>query len=90
MSSLHIDWKKKLKSCNIQTLYRTYKLLQLKDIIFNNLTISPQESPLKLVFTTIALGMDADLRHEVRVIHVGPPKNLEGESLDMYNFHTLK
>lgn len=53
-------------------------------------SISPQESPLKLVFTTIALGMDADLRHEVRVIHVGPPKNLEGESIDMYNFHTMK
>lgn len=41
--------------------------------------ISPEKSPLKLVFTTIALGMGADLRHVVRVIHVGPPKNLEGE-----------
>lgn len=41
--------------------------------------MSPEKSPLKLVFTTIALGMGADLCHVVRVIHVGPPKNLEGE-----------
>ncbi|XP_078324788.1 putative ATP-dependent DNA helicase RecS [Crassostrea virginica] len=52
----------------------------LKDIIFKNLMMSPEKSPLKLVFTTIALGMGADLRHVVRVIHVGPPKNLEAYS----------
>lgn len=39
----------------------------------------PHESPLKIVFATIALGMGADLRHVSQVIHIGPPKNMEGK-----------
>ncbi|XP_062621809.1 ATP-dependent DNA helicase Q1-like [Saccostrea cucullata] len=50
---------------------------KLKDIIFKNLSKPPCESPLKLVFATIALGMGADLQHVERVIHVGSPMNME-------------
>lgn len=46
---------------------------QMKNIIFNNLA----KDPLKIVFATIALGMGADLRHVLQVIHIGPPKNME-------------
>ncbi|XP_062615880.1 uncharacterized protein LOC134277572 [Saccostrea cucullata] len=49
----------------------------LKDIIFKNLSKPPCESPLKLVFATIALAMGAYLQHEERVIHVGSPMNME-------------
>lgn len=52
---------------------------QMKNIIFNNLAKDPYESPLKIVFATIALGMGADLRHVLQVIHIGPPKNMEGK-----------
>lgn len=38
----------------------------------------------------IVLGMDVDLCYEVWVIYVGLLKNLEGESIDMYNFYILK
>lgn len=52
---------------------------QMKNILFNNLAKDPHESPLKIVFATIALGMGADLRHVLQVIHIGPPKNMEGK-----------
>lgn len=46
---------------------------QMKNIIFNNLAKDPH------VFATIALGMGADLHHVLQVIHIGPPKNMEGK-----------
>lgn len=52
---------------------------QMKNIIFNNLAKDPHESPLKIVFATIALSMGADLHHVLQVIHIGPPKNMEGK-----------
>ena len=54
---------------------------QIKNTIFNNLARDPHESPLKVVLATIALGMGADLRHVSQVIHIGPPKNMEGKWL---------
>jgi superfamily II DNA helicase RecQ len=50
---------------------------QLKEIIFTSL--AKEESPLKIAIATVALGMGADLRHVARVIHAGPPKNIEGK-----------
>lgn len=54
---------------------------QMKNIIFNNLAKDPHESPLKIVFATIALGMGADLRHVLQVIHIGPPKTWKVNNL---------
>ncbi|XP_046568615.1 ATP-dependent DNA helicase RecQ-like [Haliotis rubra] len=50
---------------------------KIKSIILQNLAEDPANSPLKIVFATIALGMGADLRHVRRVINIGPPKRLE-------------
>ncbi|KAL5020599.1 hypothetical protein ScPMuIL_002317 [Solemya velum] len=50
---------------------------EVKKTILENLTKDPEESPLKLIFATVALGMGADLRHVTRVVHIGPPKQLE-------------
>lgn len=36
---------------------------------------NPQDSPLRVVIATVALGMGADLRYVSQVIHAGPPKN---------------
>lgn len=36
---------------------------------------------IRLILSTVALGMGADLRHVKRVIHAGPPTSLEGEKV---------
>lgn len=38
----------------------------------------------------IVLGMGVDLCYVVCMIYVGLLKNLEGESIEMYNFYILK
>ena len=40
--------------------------------------LSKKNCSIKLLFTTIALGMRCDLRRVKRVIHAGPPSSLEG------------
>ncbi|KAH3832591.1 hypothetical protein DPMN_105883 [Dreissena polymorpha] len=35
------------------------------------------ECPIRLIFSTVALGMGADLKHVQMVIHAGPPTSLE-------------
>ncbi|XP_046561667.1 uncharacterized protein LOC124270684 [Haliotis rubra] len=50
--------------------------MQIKSIILQNLAEDPANSPLTIVFATIALGMGADLRHVRKVINIGPPKKV--------------
>lgn len=63
----------------VLTYFTIVDEFQLKDIIFKNLAKDPEDSPLKVVIATVALGMGADLRHVAQVIHAGPPQNLEGK-----------
>lgn len=42
--------------------------------------IARPDSPIKLVFATVALGMGCDLRHVKRVVLAGPPSCMEGLS----------
>ncbi|KAH3832537.1 hypothetical protein DPMN_105827 [Dreissena polymorpha] len=42
---------------------------------FTNKPIS--ECPIRLIFSSVALGMGADLKHAQRIIHAGPPTSLE-------------
>ena len=45
---------------------------QLKEMILDSL-----QKPESSLSSTVALGMDADLRHVSRVIHAGPPTTME-------------
>jgi superfamily II DNA helicase RecQ len=59
--------------------YEIYDIgFQTKSAIYKNIAKNPEESPLRVVISTVALGMGADLRHVKTVIHAGPPQNLEG------------
>ncbi|XP_056000395.1 uncharacterized protein LOC125670505 [Ostrea edulis] len=49
---------------------------ETKSVIYN-ISKNPEESPLRVVLSTVALGMRADLRHVKTAIHAGPPQNIE-------------
>lgn len=51
--------------------------LQVNEAIIK--TLSEDEPVIRLLFSTIALGMGCDLRHVKRIIHAGPPSTLEGK-----------
>ena len=40
--------------------------------------ISSEDSPLRIIFASSALGMGADFGLVERIVHVGPPKSIEG------------
>lgn len=42
---------------------------------------NPAETPLRVVISTIGLGMGADLRHVKTDTHAGPPQNIEGKPI---------
>lgn len=50
---------------------------KLKKMILESLSRPQEECHIRLIFSSVALGMGADLKHVTRVIHAGPPANLE-------------
>ncbi|XP_060576311.1 ATP-dependent DNA helicase RecQ-like [Ruditapes philippinarum] len=50
---------------------------KLKEAILSNLQKPDEKCHIRLIFSTVALGMGADLKHVQRVIHAGPPTSLE-------------
>lgn len=54
---------------------------------FIYLAKNPQDSPLRVVIATVALVMtgEGDLRYVSQVIHVGPPKTVEGKFCALQN-----
>ena len=72
---------KMIKSFNFQSEgFKFFVFLnefQLKKHIVQ--TLQEEESAIRLIFASVALGMGADLRHVKRVIHAGPPTSLESK-----------
>ncbi|KAL4226831.1 hypothetical protein ACF0H5_014809 [Mactra antiquata] len=52
---------------------------QLKKLILNQLQKPASECTIRLIFSSVALGMGADLQNVSRIIHAGPPSTLESE-----------
>jgi superfamily II DNA helicase RecQ len=48
-------------------------------MILDSLQKPDSECHIRLIFSSVALGMGADLKHVTRVIHAGPPTNLESK-----------
>jgi hypothetical protein len=55
----------------------------------SNLQKPDEKCHIRLIFSTVALGMGADLKHVQRVIHAGPPTSLESIFVSTFNI-TLK
>jgi superfamily II DNA helicase RecQ len=53
--------------------------LQLKNMILTSLQKPDKECHIRLIFSSVALGMGADLKYVKRVIHAGPPTSLESK-----------
>lgn len=49
---------------------------QLRELIFHQ--ISSEDSPLRIILASSALGMGADFGRVERIVHAGPPKSIEG------------
>lgn len=52
---------------------------QLSELIFHQ--ISSEDSPLRIILASSALGMGADFGRVERIVHAGPPKSNEGKFL---------
>lgn len=52
---------------------------QLRELIFHQ--ISSEDSPLRIILASSALGMGADFGRVERIVHAGPPKSIEGNFL---------
>ncbi|KAL4233931.1 hypothetical protein ACF0H5_008603 [Mactra antiquata] len=52
-------------------------LSELKKLILNQLQKPAYECTIRLIFSSVALGMGADLQNVSRIIHAGPPSTLE-------------
>ncbi|XP_053373994.1 ATP-dependent DNA helicase RecQ-like [Mercenaria mercenaria] len=53
------------------------KTSQLKEAILSNFQKPDGDCHIRLIFSTVALGMGADLKQVKRVIHARPPTSLE-------------
>lgn len=52
---------------------------QLRELIFHQ--ISSEDSPLRIILASSALGMGADFGRVERIVHAGLPKSIEGNFL---------
>ncbi|XP_062599602.1 probable ATP-dependent DNA helicase RecS, partial [Saccostrea cucullata] len=69
---------KNIKNARVMMFHSSIgKYEETKDMIYKNISKHPNETPLRVVISTIALGMGADLRNVRTVIHAGPPQNIE-------------
>lgn len=55
---------------------------QLRELIFHQ--ISSEDSPLRIILASSALGMGADFGRVERIVHAGPPKSIEGNFLNEF------
>lgn len=56
-------------------------------MILESLQRPQEESSIRLIFASVALGMGADLKHVRRVIHAGPPSTLESKNSIYADIH---
>ncbi|KAH3727486.1 hypothetical protein DPMN_053424 [Dreissena polymorpha] len=76
---LHSSMEKDSEKADTTSTTPPQPLSALEELIdiLSSLQKPIAECPIRLIFSTVALGMGADLKHVQRVIHAGPPTSLE-------------
>ena len=73
-----------LRGFNVSVNNKRRFFPQLKDYILDSLKKEDSDFTIRLIFSSVALGMGADFKYVSRVIHAGPPTTLESRFASFY------